>query len=157
MAKSQPNQVYRNKKAFHDYKIGDCFEAGIVLSGTEVKACREGNAHLKEAYVQIVNQEAFLINGFIGSYSKGNQFNHETTRTRKLLLHRREIDKLLIRSRDKGYTIVPIALYFKGSRLKVEIALAKGQTQVDRRQDLKKKDANREMERAMKGKLRLRS
>ena len=142
--------ISKNRRARHDYNIGETFEAGVVLVGTEVKACREGNAHLNEAYVQVMGLEVFLIGSYIGQYAQGNRNNHETDRTRKLLLNRNEIEKLAIKVRDKGFTVVPLSMYFKGGRVKVEIALGKGQAREDQRQRIKERDARREMDRAFK-------
>jgi SsrA-binding protein len=146
LAASGERLVCQNRKAFHDYAIGERFEAGLMLVGTEVKACREGNAHLNEAFVQIIAGEAYLEHSYIGEYRQGNQFNHETSRSRKLLLHGREIEKLWIKIREKGFTVVPISLYFKNGRLKVEIALAKGKDREDKRETLKARTAKREMD-----------
>ena len=142
--------ISKNRKARHDYKIGETFEAGVVLVGTEVKACREGKAHLTEAYVQVMGLEVFMLGSYIGEYTQGNRNNHETDRTRKLLLNRNEIDKLAVKVRDKGFTIVPLSMYFKNGRVKVEIALAKGQDREDQRHRIKERDARREIDRAMK-------
>ena len=146
----QNQLVCKNRRAFHDYHIGDRFEAGLVLTGTEVKSCREGKAHLNEAYVHIVGSEAFLVGAHIAEYTAGNRFNHETARSRKLLLHRKEIDKLTIKVRQKGFTLVPLSLYFKNGYAKLEIALAKGQVHRDQRQRLKERSADREIQRALK-------
>ena len=146
LAASGEKLVCQNRKAFHDYSIGERFEAGLMLVGTEVKACREGNAHLNDAFVQVIGGEAYLEHSYIGEYRQGNQFNHDTNRTRKLLLHGREIEKLWIKIREKGFTVVPISLYFKNGRLKVEIALAKGKDREDKRETLKARTAKREMD-----------
>ena len=147
-----PGQILisKNRRARHDYKVGETFEAGVVLVGTEVKACREGNAHLNEAYVQVMGLEVFLIGAYIGVYAQGNRNNHETDRTRKLLLNRNEIEKLATKVREKGFTVVPLSIYFKNGRVKVEIALGKGQAREDQRQRIKERDARREMDRAFK-------
>ena len=141
----------QNKKAYHDYFIEDTFEAGIVLQGTEIKSVRKGSANLKDSFIRIKNDEAFLENMHIAPYEQGNIFNHEPLRTRKLLLHKKEIFKLAKEVKEGGYTIVPTKLYFdKGSKVKVEIALAKGKKLFDKRQSLKEKDAKREVEKALK-------
>ena len=142
--------IANNKKAYHDYFIEETFEAGISLVGTEVKSLREGRANLKESYVIIKNNEAFLFNCHISPYSHGNLQNHEPLRTRKLLLHRKEIDKLWGSISQKGLTLVPLKLYFKGGRAKIEIGLAKGKKQYEKRDSIKEKEANREIERHMK-------
>lgn len=141
----------QNKKAYHDYFIEDTFEAGIVLQGTEIKSVRKGSANLKDSFIRIKNDEAFLENMHIAPYEQGNIFNHEPLRTRKLLLHKKEILKLAKEIKEGGYTIVPTKLYFdKGSKVKVEIALAKGKKLFDKRQSLKEKDAKRDIEKALK-------
>ncbi|WP_041137970.1 SsrA-binding protein SmpB [Beduini massiliensis] len=141
----------QNKKAYHDYFIEDTFEAGIVLQGTEIKSVRKGSANLKDSFIRIKNDEAFLENMHIAPYEQGNIFNHEPLRTRKLLLHKKEIVKLAKEVKEGGYTIVPTKLYFgKGSKVKVEIALAKGKKLFDKRQSLKEKDAKRDIEKALK-------
>lgn len=141
----------QNKKAYHDYFIEDTFEAGIVLQGTEIKSVRKGSANLKDSFIRIKNEEAFLENMHIAPYEQGNIFNHEPLRTRKLLLHKKEILKLAKEVKEGGYTIVPTKLYFdKGSKVKVEIALAKGKKLFDKRQSLKEKDAKRDIEKALK-------
>lgn len=141
----------QNKKAYHDYFIEDTFEAGIVLQGTEIKSVRKGSANLKDSFIRIKNDEAFLENMHIAPYEQGNIFNHEPLRTRKLLLHKKEILKLAKEVKEGGYTIVPTKLYFdRGSKVKVEIALAKGKKLFDKRQSLKEKDAKRDIEKALK-------
>lgn len=141
----------QNKKAYHDYFIEDTFEAGIVLQGTEIKSVRKGSANLKDSYIRIKNDEAFLENMHVAPYEQGNIFNHEPLRTRKLLLHKKEILKLAKEVKEGGYTIVPTKLYFdKGSKVKVEIALARGKKLFDKRQSLKEKDAKRDIEKALK-------
>ena len=144
------NIICKNRRAFHNYQIGERMEAGLVLQGTEVKSCREGRAHLNDAYVQVVGEEAFLVGAHIHEYAQANRFNHEPIRTRKLLLHRKEIEKLAIRINERGYTVVPLSLYFKNGYVKAEIALARGQSHEDRRERIKEREANREIERTMK-------
>jgi SsrA-binding protein len=140
--------ICTNKKAFHEYHIEDKFETGLVLTGTEVKALREGKGNLKESYARIKDGELFLVNANISPYSCGNICNHEPKRTRKLLLHRREIDKLLGKVKEKGYTLVPLSLYFNNRNMvKMELALARGKTLYDKRDSIKKKDEKRLMER----------
>lgn len=142
--------VCQNRKAYHDYQIDETIEAGIMLMGTEVKSLREGKANLKDSYVIIKDSEAFLLNCHISPYSHGNIMNHDPLRTRKLLLRKDEIMKLQGKAAQKGYSLVPLKIYFKKSYAKVEIGLAKGKKQYEKREDIKKKEARREMERAMK-------
>lgn len=145
-----PKIVCQNKKAFHDYSIEETVEAGIQLAGTEVKSLRDGKANLKDSYVLIKNSEVFLFNCHISPYSHGNIMNHEPLRTRKLLLHRKEIERIRGKALQKGYTLVPLKLYFKGSFAKVEIGLAKGKRLYEKRETIKERDAKRAIERAMK-------
>lgn len=147
----QPERVpvARNPKARHDYHILDRFEAGVVLRGTEVKALRAGKASLKEAWATVRNGEVWLEGMHITPYEQGNRWNHEPIRSRKLLLHRKEIDRLMGGVEQGGLTIVPLELYFARGRAKVEIALARGKKSHDRRQDLKKRQHDREMARAL--------
>ena len=142
--------VSNNKKAYHDYFILDTYEAGIELKGTEIKSVRKGSANLKDAFIRIKNDEAFIENMHIAPYEQGNRFNHDPLRTRKLLLHKKEIKKLQKEVKENGLTIIPTKLYFNTSKAKVEIALAKGKKLYDKRQDLKAKDAKRDVERALK-------
>ena len=140
----------QNKKAFHDYFILETYEAGIELKGTEIKSVRLGHVNLKDAFIRMKNDEAFIENMHIAPYEQGNIFNHEPLRNRKLLLHKKQIKKLQREVKENGLTIVPTKLYFNTSKLKVEIALARGKKLYDKRQDLKAKDAKRDMERALK-------
>jgi SsrA-binding protein len=142
--------IVTNKKAFHDYFILERIEAGLVLLGTEVKSLREGRANLKDSYARIDAGEAFLIDCHISPYPCGGHFNHEPLRPRKLLLKRMEIKRLLGKMTEKGFTLIPTKLYFKGGRVKVEIGLAKGKKQYDKREALRKKEEKREIERAFK-------
>ena len=137
--------IARNKRARHDYEILDTWECGVVLTGTEVKALREGRANLTDAFGVIKDNEVFLLNLHIGSYGQGNVFNHEPTRTRKLLMHRREIRRLIGAVERQGLTLVPLDLYFKSGRVKARLALVRGKQQHDKREDLKKRDAEREI------------
>ena len=139
-----------NRKAFHDYHISERFEAGISLLGTEVKSLREGKANLKESYCRPQGNELFLIDCHISPYSHGTAFNHEPTRSRRLLLHKREIRKLIGASTLKGFTIVPLRFYLKGSLIKLEIGLAQGKKLYDKRETKRRKDIDRETDRAMK-------
>ncbi len=142
--------VANNKKARHDYFFEETFEAGVSLHGTEVKSLRMGKCSIKEAYVRIENGEVFIYGMHISPYEKGNIFNRDPLRVKKLLLHKVQIRKLSQAIREKGYTIVPVQVYFSGSRVKVEIALAKGKKLYDKREDIAKKDAKREMAREFK-------
>lgn len=144
--------VSQNKKAYADYFIDETIEAGIVLTGTEVKSLRQGKANLKDSYVIIKDNEAWLLNCHISPYSHGNIFNHDPLRTRKLLLHRKEIERLRGKIQQQGYTLIPLKLYFKGPYVKVEIGLARGRKKYEKRDIIKKKEAQREIERALKNK-----
>ena len=146
--------IVKNRKARRDYSVLDTFEAGLVLTGTEVKSLREGKANLKDSYARAEAGEVFLHNLHISEYGQGNQFNHDPTRARKLLLHRREIDRLQGRVQEKGLTLVPLQLYFKRGKAKVEIALARGKHDYDRRRDIAQRDARREMDRDLKERAR---
>jgi SsrA-binding protein len=139
-----------NKKASHEYFVEAKYEAGLVLRGTEVKSLREGRANLKESYAKPKDGEVFLYNCHISPYSHGNQLNHDPVRPRKLLLHKREIRKLIGKVAERGYTLVPLSLYFTGGKAKLELGLAKGKKLHDKRQAMKERDANREMERVFK-------
>jgi SsrA-binding protein len=142
--------VCQNRKAYHDYHIEDTVEAGIALLGTEVKSLREGKASLKESYVMIKEGEAFLLNCHINPYTHGNRMNHDPLRTRKLLLHRKELNSLAGKATEKGFTLIPLKIYFKDSFAKVEIGLAKGKRLFEKRETIKAREARREIERAMK-------
>ena len=142
--------VCQNKKAYHDYTVEETLEAGIQLQGTEVKSLREGKANLRDSYVLLKNSEAFLLNCHISPYSHGNIMNHEPLRTRKLLLHRKEIERLRGKIQQKGYTLLPLKIYFKGSHAKVEIGLAKGKKLYEKRETIREREAKRTIERAMK-------
>jgi SsrA-binding protein len=150
MAKEKGRKlIAQNKKARHDYLVIDTYEAGLVLTGTEVKSLRQGRASLVDGFVQLDGGEAWLHNVHVPEYSQGTWTNHSARRKRKLLLHREEIDKLVSKSQETGHTIVPLALYFKDGRAKVEIALAKGKKEYDKRQTLREKQDRRETERAI--------
>lgn len=142
--------IASNKKAQHDYFVLQKFEAGIVLTGTELKSLRGGKANLKDSYVLLKNGEAYLFGAHISAYSHGNLQNHDPERTRKLLLHRREIDKLHAQTAEKGLSVVPLRLYFKGSRVKAEIAVVKGKKQYDKRDTERTRELDREAAIAMK-------
>jgi SsrA-binding protein len=141
--------ITSNKKARRDYHILETFEAGLVLVGTEVKSLRDGKASLAEAYARLRDDELYLVGAHIPEYTHGNRQNHDPTRARKLLLHRREIDRLRGKIEEKGLTLIPLRLYWKGGRAKIEIALGRGKKDYDRRQDVAKREAQREMDRAM--------
>ena len=141
-----------NRKARHDYHIHETFEAGIALTGTEVKSLRAGKANLKDSYARIDNGELKLHNMHISPYEQGNRFNHEPLRTRKLLMHRYEINKLVGQTREKGYTLTPLKLYFSKGKVKVELALTTGKKNYDKRQDMAEKDAKREIDRHIRDK-----
>ena len=143
-----------NRKARHDYFIHEVFEAGLVLSGTEVKSLRAGKANLKDSYAQIQNGEIYLQNMHISPYEQGNIFNHDPLRPRKLLMHKSEIVKLFSQTREKGYTLVPLKIYFVRGKAKLELALVSGKKNYDKRQDLADKAAKRDVERAMKDRQR---
>lgn len=142
--------VAQNKKARHDYHIEETFEVGIVLTGTEIKSIRAGKANLKDSFARIHNGEVFLHNMHISPYEQGNRFNHDPLRTRKLLLSRKEISKLIGITKEKGYSLVPVRMYLKRGFAKLELALAKGKKLYDKRESLKKKDAQREIERGFR-------
>jgi len=139
--------VASNRHAFHDYFIDDRIEAGLVLTGTEIKSIREGRVNLREGYARIADGEAWLVNVHIAPYEQGNRYNHEPLRDRKLLLHRDEISRLLGQSRQKGYTLVPLQMYLKHGRAKVELGLGRGKREFDKRESIAKRDAQREIER----------
>ena len=142
--------IAQNKKARHDYFIEETYECGIELVGTEVKSLREGKVNLKDSYATITDGEVFVKNMHISPYEKGNIFNKDPLRERKLLLHKREILKLIGKIKEKGYSLIPISLYFKNSKVKLELALARGKKLYDKRDDIAKKDATREIDRRMK-------
>lgn len=141
--------VAENRKARHDYHIEETYEAGIVLQGTEVKSLRGGQCSLRDSHAEIRDGEVYLINSHIPAYSHGNRFNHEPRRERKLLMHRHEIRRLVAKVRERGYTLVPLRIYFGGSRAKVELALARGKKTYDKRDAIAERDAQRAMERAL--------
>ena len=152
--KSGMKLIANNKKAFHDYFIEEKYEAGLVLHGTEVKSLRMGKCSIKEAFIRIENGEVFIYGMHISPYEKGNIFNKDPLRVRKLLLHKSQIQKLIGNSAEKGYTIVPLQVYFSNGRAKIEIGLAKGKKLYDKRQDIAKKDQKREAEKELKVRLR---
>ncbi len=150
MAKEPTKLIANNKKARFDYFIEDTYEAGISLSGTEVKSLRMGKCNIKESFVRLEGGEVFVYGMHISPYEKGNIFNKDPLRVRKLLLHKYEIDKLAGKLKEKGLTLVPLRVYFKGSLVKVEIGLARGKKLYDKRQDIAKKDQRREAEKDFK-------
>lgn len=151
MAKEKDSRlIANNKKAYHDYFIEENYEAGISLHGTEVKSLRMGKCSIKEAFVRIENEEVYIYGMHISPYEKGNIFNRDPLRVKKLLLHKYEIRKLKAKIQEKGYTLVPLKVYFNKSLVKVEIGLAKGKKLYDKRQDIAKKDQRREAERDFK-------
>lgn len=139
-----------NRKARHDYFIYDTYEAGIVLRGTEVKSLREGKVNLRDSFAQVRNGEVYLVGCHINPYSQGNIFNHDPLRDRKLLLHGKEIEKLIGKTAERGYTLIPLSLYFKKGKAKVEIGLAKGKKLYDKREAIKKRDMERELDQKFK-------
>ena len=149
-AKDDVKVVCRNKRALHEYNIFDTLECGIVLTGTEVKSMREARASLEDAYAKVEGGEVWLIGSDIPEYSMGNRLNHKPKRTRKLLMHRREIAKFAGKASQRGFTLVPLQLYFKNGLAKVLVGVARGKQQHDKRQDQKKTDADREIRRAMR-------
>src|SRR5688500_7839743 len=148
--KPPTTSVARNKRARHDYHILETWEAGLVLSGTEVKSLRDGNANIADAYAIVKDGEVFLLNLHIAPYEQGNQFNHEPTRTRKLLLHRKEIRRMIGAVERQGLTLIPLELYFKRGIAKVALALGKGKKLHDKRDTARERDAEREMARAVR-------
>jgi SsrA-binding protein len=142
--------VTQNKKARHDYFIEQSYEAGINLRGTEVKSIREGKVSVNDAYVQIKHGEIFIINMHVSPYTHGNLFNHEETRTRKLLMHKKEILKIEAKIKEDGYTVIPLKVYFVEGLVKVEIAIAKGKKLFDKRESLKEEDAKKHMKKTLK-------
>lgn len=150
MPEQRNRDVAVNRRAFHDYFVDEKYEAGLVLTGTEVKSLRAGKANLRDGFVRIDGHEAWMENVHISSYAKGGYANHEPLRPRKLLLHAREIASLTGKVKQKGYTLIPLRLYFSRNRAKVEVGLCRGKRQYDKRQALAQADARREMERALK-------
>ncbi|WP_411333890.1 SsrA-binding protein SmpB [Metabacillus indicus] len=150
MPKGTGKVVAQNKKANHDYAIEETYETGIVLQGTEIKAIRAGRVNLKDSFARVQQGEVFLHNMHISPYEQGNRYNHEPLRTRKLLLHKKEISKLIGLTKEEGYALVPLKVYLKNGFAKVLIGLGKGKRKYDKREDLKKKEAKREVERAFR-------
>ena len=150
MPKGAGKTIAQNKKAYHDFSIEETYEAGIVLQGTEIKSIRQGKVNLKDSYARIEKGEVFLIGMHVSPYEQGNRYNHDPLRERKLLLHNKEISKLIGETKEIGYSLVPLKLYLKNGYAKVLIGLAKGKKKYDKREDLKKKEAKREVERAFR-------
>lgn len=150
MPKGSGKVLAQNRKASHDYSIIDTIEAGIVLKGTEIKSIRAGRINLKDGYATIRNGEIFLQNVHISPYEQGNVFNHDPVRTRKLLMHKKQIARLIGETKSSGYTLIPLKVYIKDGYAKVLIGLGKGKKKYDKREDLKRKDQKREIDRAMK-------
>lgn len=150
MSKKKGNVIAQNRRAGHDFFIEDTYEAGIVLKGTEIKSIRAGQISLQDSFARVDNGEIYLHNAHISPYKQGNRYNHDPLRPRKLLLHRREINKLIGESKVSGYSIVPLRMYLKNGFAKLLIGLGKGKKQYDRREDLKQKEANRDIERAFR-------
>ena len=149
MARVATKLIAENRRARYDYNLLDRFEAGIVLTGTEVKSLREGRASLQQAYADVRDMEVWLVGAYIDEYAKGNVNNHDPDRDRKLLLHRKEIESLIGKVRERGFTLVPTRLYFKDGRAKVELALGKGKERFDKRRDIARRDADRQIARAV--------
>src|SRR4051812_40500201 len=141
--------ICRNKRAYHEYEIQDRLECGVALTGTEVKSLRDGHASLEDAYAKLEGGEVWMVGSDIPEYAMGNRMNHKPKRPRKLLLHRQEINKFAGKASERGFTLVPLRLYFKGGRAKVELAIARGKALYDKRQAQKKADAQREIRRAI--------
>lgn len=154
MPKGEGKLIAQNRKARHDYTVVDTMEAGIVLQGTEIKSIRNGRINLKDGFARIRNGEAYLLNVHISPYEQGNIFNHDPLRTRKLLLHKKQIAKLITETKNTGITIIPLKVYIRNGYAKVLIGLAKGKKQYDKREDLKRKEINREIDRTLKNNLR---
>jgi SsrA-binding protein len=151
MAENGTKIIAVNKRARFDYHISETFEAGLVLQGTEVKSLRDGRVNLQDAYADVQNGEVFLLQAHINQYEQGNRFNHDPVRPRKLLLHKQEIKRLIGKTQEKGLTLIPTRMYFNRGKAKVELGLAKGKKQYDKREDLKRRTAERDIARAMRG------
>jgi SsrA-binding protein len=151
MAENGRKIICVNRRARFDYTIGETIEAGLVLQGTEVKSLRDGRADLKDAYADIQEDEVFLLHAHIDQYEQANRFNHDPVRPRKLLLHKHEIRRLIGKTQEKGLTLIPIRMYFSHGKAKVELGLAKGKKQYDKREDVKRRSAERDIQRALAG------
>ncbi len=150
MPKGEGKVIAQNKKAYHDFFIEETYEAGMVLQGTEIKSIRAGKANIKDAYARIVNGEVVIVGMHISPYEQGNRYNHDPLRTRKLLLHKKEIDKLIGITKESGYTLVPLKIYLKNGFAKLLLGIGKGKKNYDKREDLKRKEAKRDIERAFR-------
>ncbi|MFX4301622.1 SsrA-binding protein SmpB [Alicyclobacillus tolerans] len=150
MAKGSDKVLAQNRKAYHDYFIEDTYEAGLVLTGSEIKSIRKGSVNLRDAYARVENGEVFIHHMHVAPYEQANRFNHDPMRTRKCLLHREEIRKLIGMVRERGYTLVPTKIYLRNGFAKVELGLARGKKSYDKRESLKQRDANREIQRALR-------
>lgn len=155
MPKGEGNLIAQNRKARHDYSVFETFEAGIVLKGTEIKSIRQRRVNLKDGFARVRDGEAYLMNVHISPYDQGNIFNHDPLRTRKLLLHKKQIIKIATEMKNPGVTLIPLKIYIKDGFAKVLLGLAKGKKQYDKREDLKRKDMNREINRALRDKQRV--
>ena len=142
--------IAKNPVAYHNFNIEDKYEAGIVLTGTEIKSIRKGSANLKDCYARIKNDEVFLVNMYIAPYEEGNLFNHEETRSRKLLLHKKQIKKLAVKVEQEGYTLIPLKIYFVRGRAKVELGVCRGKKNYDKRETIKERDINRDIAKQIK-------
>ena len=151
MAESGRKIICVNKRARFDYEISDMYEAGVTLQGTEVKSLRQGRVSLQDAYADVQNGEVYLLHAHIDQYEQGNRFNHDPDRPRKLLLHKQEIRRLIGKVQERGLTLIPTRMYFSRGKAKVEIGVAKGKKNYDKRQDLKRRTAQREIDRALRG------
>ncbi|HLR69555.1 SsrA-binding protein SmpB [Virgibacillus alimentarius] len=154
MPKGYGKTLAQNRKASHDYFIEETYEAGIVLRGTEIKSIRAGRINIKDSHARIINGEVQLINMHIAPYEQGNRFNHDPTRSRKLLLHRKQINKLIGLTQQQGYALIPLKIYIKNGVAKVLIGLGKGKKKYDKREDLKQKQMKRDIDRAIKDQMR---
>jgi SsrA-binding protein len=154
MSEQNDKVIATNRKARHDYHIIDTMETGIILTGTEVKSLRQGRANLKDSYARVDREEVYLFNTHISPYAEGSYNNHEPMRQRKLLLHRKEIRKLIGKVQEKGLTMVPLKLYFKNGKVKVQLAIVRGKREYDKRRDIDKRESQREISRHMKNKQR---
>ncbi len=150
MPKENTKTIASNKKAYHDYFVEESYEAGIELAGTEVKSLRQGRVNLKDAWCSIINGEIYINGCHISAYEQGNIFNKDPVRVRKLLMHKKEIMKLFGTVKQDGFSLIPLSLYFKGSRVKVQVGLCKGKKNYDKRADIASKDAKREIQRSLK-------
>ncbi len=151
MAENSRKTICVNKRARFDYEIDDLYEAGLALQGTEVKSLRQGRVNLKDAYADVQNGEVYLLHAHIDQYEQGNRFNHDPERPRKLLLHKQEIRRLVGKTKEKGLTLIPTRMYFSRGKVKVEIGVGKGKKTYDKRQDLKRHTAQRDIERGLRG------